>query len=371
MPTCKNCTTAFTITEQDKTFYARINVPAPTLCPACRQQRRLSWRNERTFYQGVSDLSGKPILSIYHPSKPFPVYDQAEWWSDAWDPFDYGREIDWQRSLLAQINELFQAVPRPSLFNRNCVNSYYGNIQESNLNCYYEVGSGWCEESYYSTINIHCKNIMDSHYAHQCELSYYLVNCEHCYSCVYCQNCHNCLETYFSYNCRGCTNCFGCVNLRNVQYYWFNQPVGEAEFIRRIASLGSYAFWQKMKQEFLAFRASSLQPYAVQVKCERSTGDYLSSCEDVRSCFDLVEATNCAYCYRGEKITDSLDCDIGGWPASNLYEVLSADTSSAMIGTVFCWENSFIQYCYHCFTSQDLFGCSLAALACGGSDTVF
>lgn len=357
MPACRQCQQNFTVTDADRAFYAKMDVPAPTLCPLCRQQRRLAWRNERTFYQTKSDLSGKDMLSIYHPSRTFPVYDQEEWWSDTWDPLSYGREIDWNRSLMEQIHELQLTVPRPALFNRNSVNSHYGNLQEGDLNCFYEVGSGWCEESYYGTINIRSKNIVDCHYSQQCELSYELVNCEQCYQSVSCQNCQNCLETYFCYNCRGCQNCFGCVNLRNAQYQWFNQPIAPEEFTKRIAALGSFSQWQTWQQEFARTKQNSPHAWSVQVKCERSTGDYLTYCQGVESCFDLVEATECKYCYRGEKITDSYDCDIGGWPASWLYEVLSSDTSNHAMFNVFCWENSFVQYSYHCFTSHDLFGC--------------
>ncbi|MFA6533637.1 MAG: hypothetical protein WCT37_00525 [Patescibacteria group bacterium] len=358
MPACKNCQSAFTIYPEDRAFYGRIGVPEPTFCPLCRNQRRLAWRNERTFYQGKSDLSGKTILSVYSPDKKFPVYEQAEWWGDAWDPFSYGREIDWQRPMMEQIHDLFLAMPRPALFNRNCVNSHYGNLQESDLNCYYEVGSGWCEESHYGTVNIHCSNILDSHYAHKCELSYYLINCENCYNGVYCQNCHDCLETYFCYNCRGCSNCFGCVNLRNAKYHWFNEPISEADFKNRLQELGKYSFYQKAKDDFFDFKKKNIQAHAIQVKCENSTGDYLTYCHDVKNCSDLKEATNCKYFYRGEKVTDSYDCDNSGWPASWLYEVLSADTSAHCMFNIFSWENSFIQYCFQCFTSQDLFACS-------------
>ena len=288
MPQCKNCQQDFVITPEDKKFYGKIGVPEPTLCPICRNQRRLAWRNERTFYQIKSDLSGKEILAVYPADPPrlasgeagkkFPVYEQEEWWSDKWDPFAYGREINWNRSIREQIQELFLAVPRPALFNRNCVNSHYGNLQESDLNCYYEVGSGWCEESHYSTVNIHCKNILDSHYNRKCELSYYLINCEDCYNGVYCENCHNCLETYFCYNCRGCSNCFGCVNLRSAKYHWFNQPISEAEFKHRLKELGKYSFYQKAKQEFLDFKKTNIHLYANLVKCERATGDYLTYC---------------------------------------------------------------------------------------------
>jgi len=39
--------------------------PHPTLCPASRYQRRLSFRNERTYYQRSCDLTGKMVISLF------------------------------------------------------------------------------------------------------------------------------------------------------------------------------------------------------------------------------------------------------------------------------------------------------------------
>ena len=58
--TCKNCNSNFEITDEDLKFYEKVSpefngkkclIPAPTLCSDCRQQRRLSFRNERNLYK--------------------------------------------------------------------------------------------------------------------------------------------------------------------------------------------------------------------------------------------------------------------------------------------------------------------------------
>ncbi|MBU0627024.1 hypothetical protein KKG31_00015 [Patescibacteria group bacterium] len=47
-------------------FYSKVSpiiagkkylIPAPTLCPDCRQQRRISFRNERSLYKRKCDLT--------------------------------------------------------------------------------------------------------------------------------------------------------------------------------------------------------------------------------------------------------------------------------------------------------------------------
>jgi hypothetical protein len=39
------CTTAFRIIPEELSFYRRMNLPLPRLCPNCRHHERLSWRN--------------------------------------------------------------------------------------------------------------------------------------------------------------------------------------------------------------------------------------------------------------------------------------------------------------------------------------
>jgi len=62
---------------------------SPTLCPDCRQQRRLAFRNERNLYKRKCSATGEDIISIYSPDKPYRVYNQEFWWSDKWNPLDY------------------------------------------------------------------------------------------------------------------------------------------------------------------------------------------------------------------------------------------------------------------------------------------
>jgi hypothetical protein len=95
---CPHCRATFPITDMDLEFYDKVSpvfngkkyaIPTPTLCPDCRQQRRLSFRNIRKLYKRKCDATEKDIVSIYSPDKPFTVYNQDYWWSDAWSPLDY------------------------------------------------------------------------------------------------------------------------------------------------------------------------------------------------------------------------------------------------------------------------------------------
>ncbi len=103
---CKKCDVSFEITDKDLEFYDKISpifngekysIPTPKLCPDCRQQRRLSFRNERKLYKRKCDATGKNIVSIYSPGKPYKVYNSDFWWSDSWDAMDYGKDFDFNK----------------------------------------------------------------------------------------------------------------------------------------------------------------------------------------------------------------------------------------------------------------------------------
>jgi len=94
MPQCKHCQSPFKITPQELELLEKLSptfegkkfqIPPPTLCPDCRQQRRMAWRNERKLYRRTCDLTGKSIVSTYHPDTAFPVYSAEAWFGDAWE----------------------------------------------------------------------------------------------------------------------------------------------------------------------------------------------------------------------------------------------------------------------------------------------
>ena len=122
---CQNCKQQFTIEPDDFTFYQKMDVPAPKLCPQCRYIRRLLDRNEYNFYKRTCDATGKSIISIYRPDVPFPVYTQEYWKSDAWDALSYGLDFDFNRPFFEQYEKLRRTVPHLALVNSSSVNSEY------------------------------------------------------------------------------------------------------------------------------------------------------------------------------------------------------------------------------------------------------
>jgi hypothetical protein len=131
--TCLLSGETFVVTDRDMTLYdqmspvfgsKKFSIPSPTLAPITRMQRRMAFRNERYLYEKKSCLSGKTLVTMYHPDDDRKVCEPKLWHGDTWSAFDYGRKVDFNRPILAQIGELWHDVPMMALYstgtNENC-----------------------------------------------------------------------------------------------------------------------------------------------------------------------------------------------------------------------------------------------------------
>src|SRR3989338_9446388 len=162
---CQNCKQNFTIETEDFNFYEKIKVPPPTWCPECRLVRRLMWRNEHSLFRrpnGTPGSSGEHI-SIYHPEAKITTYDKDFWWSDKWDPFDYGVEYDFSRPFFEQFKELLEKVPHIALFDSKSINARFCNFTIEMKNSYLLTATWSSEDSMYSNRLANCKFMHDSY----------------------------------------------------------------------------------------------------------------------------------------------------------------------------------------------------------------
>ncbi|HEY5714684.1 MAG TPA: hypothetical protein VIT68_05020, partial [Candidatus Gracilibacteria bacterium] len=216
--TCAVSGEKFVITDEDLAFYEKIGVPAPTLCPAERMRRRLCWRNVQNLYSRKCDGTGKTIVSHHHADQPYPVYDNRYWWSDAWDPLDYGQDYDFDHPFFEQFKALHNTVPQLAIMNDNGVNSencLYCDDFAFGKDCYLVTGSWKTKNSMYSDNVNHGTDIFDCASVNlQCELCYECIDCQHLYHCSFLQQSSNCSDCAFGQDLIGCRNCFGCVGLR-------------------------------------------------------------------------------------------------------------------------------------------------------------
>ena len=109
---CKNCSQHFEVTQNDRDFYKKVSpsfvgkkyqIPDPTLCPHCRRQRRLSFKNELQLYKNTCVGCGTGIISRFHEKSVFQNYCNKCWSSDNWDAREYARSVNFHRPFFEQL----------------------------------------------------------------------------------------------------------------------------------------------------------------------------------------------------------------------------------------------------------------------------
>ncbi len=339
---CQNCKQDFPITPDDFLFYEKINVPPPTWCPMCRFQRRALFRNERKLFRNIDAATGDVIFSLYPPEAGFPVYNDAYWVSDNWDPFSFGMDFDPSRPFLAQLFELSQKVPRPRTNTVNMVRSEYSANAANLKDCYLLFNSNATEDSSYGNAVDTSKNCFDNSHVQSSERCYESFWLTKCYATHFSSQCEDCVSVWFSKNCQGCTNCFGCVNLRNKSYYFFNEPLSKEAYEEKIASLGlsQWSSIVEMEKKARVFWKAFPVKYAQGIKNVGSTGEYVTHSKNVRNGYLVREGEDMAYSQYCQvpPCKDSMDILVGGMNSSLIYE-----------GSVCGWNSSQVRFAWECW----------------------
>lgn len=368
--TCKQCGQNFTIFDEDLKFYEKISpifnkkkfpIPPPNLCPDCRQQRRLTFRNERILYYRTCDLTGKKIISLYSPDKKNKVYNTADWWKDKWDAKDYARDFDSARPFFEQFYELMLDVPEISLMNddgRSSENCAYTNDFAYSKNCYLCFVTWYNESCAYSTGIHYSKDTFDSLDTMNSELCYETIDCDNCYRGVYLQYSEGCNDCYFGYDLRSCKNCFKCAGLKNKQYYIENKPYSKEEYEKNLkdALLSSYENFEKAKKEYFEFLLKVPHRNVFVVNCENCRGNKLKNCKNVWG-FESYGCEDCRYIYHCSPLKDCYDLTNTG-KSELCYDTVVSNDAYGSFFTNECWNTNNSYYCNHCFNCDYLFGCS-------------
>ncbi len=316
---CGQCSGAFDVSDADMTMLLKVaptfggkifGIPPPTLCPDCRQQRRLEFRNERSLYRRTCDLCKKSIIAIYPADSVFTVYCPDCWWSDRWDSKEFGRDIDFSRPIFPQIRSLQEVVPRISLNVVNNENSEFVNLSGYNKNCYLIHAGEYNEDCLYGTQVIKSIGCMDTLDCLESQYCYEVTNIEKSHSLSFSRDCSNCSESAFLSDCRGCSQCLFCSNLRNKRHYVRNKQVTPEAYAIELNNISQALNEGKREQlfrEFLEMHERSLHRAALIINCENASGDFLKNSRNVRHCFDLSYGEDCAYIYTGFHVKDLMD----------------------------------------------------------------
>lgn len=358
---CQNCRIDFVIEPEDFEFYDNMGVQAPSLCPSCRAQKRLMFRNERVFYKRNCDKCAKSIVSMYSANKQYPVWCHDCYFSESWDPMEFGVAYDSTRSFFEQVRELWDKVPKVALLQTNPVNSEYTNFCADVKNCYLVTQSSNCEDCSYGHWIQKCKDGVDLSFSHETELSYESDDCYNSSKLFYSKGCDSCLESYFLYDSRGCSNCIGCINLRNKQYYIFNQPYSKAEYEKFLsdARLDTREGVEALREKAREFILTQPRKFAEIYNAPDSTGNYIKNAKNCRDSFHAYDAEDCRYAvhaFRGAK--DCMDIDACGRSAERVYNSFGGSlNASNIISSVRCIGSTYTEYSAHCLNANYNLGC--------------
>lgn len=359
--TCKNCGNQFQITDWDRNFYNKINVPFPTHCLFCRSQRRQAQLNQLNLFKRKCDGTHEDIISNYPPDSPYKVYSQKYWATDNFDALKYGRDYDFSKPFFQQYAELRKVVPCASLFTdfMHDENSEYTNSAGKNRNCYMIFDSDENWDCMYSYGMNGSKSSIDCYRVQKLELCYEVVDCRNCYNCYFTYKSENCSDSIFLNNCIGCQHCIYCSNLKNKKHHVFNEPVSKERYEEIKSSLSSHNNLMHKLEKFYKFRLHFPQRYMRGFSNEDVSGDHLVHCKNVHDSFDSMYLWDGKYCNQiFIKGKDFMDCDECG-ESELVYE--STNVAYNCYNMRFCVQcmqqaNSHT-YCYYCMGGHDLFGC--------------
>lgn len=364
---CKQCQASFSITDKDMRFYDKISpifngkkyqIPTPTFCPDCRQQRRLAFRNEKSLYKRKCDISWKMILSIYSPDKPYKVYNTKDRRSDKWDGLDYGRDINFNESILSQINSLHHEVPMLSInviANENCD---YVNYCWYSKSCYLSYNCDYSENLLYCSNCIKCEHSLDLYKCSDSTACFDSIDLYNCYNISHSNFCFDSNNSAYIMHCRNVSHCFGCINLVNREFCIFNTQYTKEDYSAKLSELTqlspeeqfklSREIWLKYPVLFMRWSNN-----------EKVTGNYIFNSKSAENCFDVKDCENIQNCGTVNTIQNCHDWNHTWYDSSWCYELSSC--GDRIVKSAFSFNirsiGNDVLYCFLWTNLKDCFGC--------------
>ncbi len=366
---CKYCNISFSITDEDLDFYRKISpkinwevfkIPTPSLCPKCRQQRRLTFRNERKLYKRKCDLSWENIISVYSPDKNYKVYKQNYWLWDRWNPLDFWQDYDFNETFFEQFDKLLKKVPHMWTNIFNSENSDFNSFSQNLKNCYLCTRTAHSEKIYYSYL-VYDKSIncFDCYNLDHWENCYEVIDSKNCYKTFFSKNCIDSSDLILCNNCNNCSNCFWCTNLNSKKYCFFNEELTSDEYFKRLENIN---LWSKkelnnFKIKFDINRLKYPVKENTNINSENCTWNNILNSKNLKYCFDCNEVED------GKNLNWSLywenqyDTDFNYY-SKNTLEQISCGTVNTILFSFATFESNHIYYCFNMHNCKDCFWCA-------------
>jgi len=299
------------------------------------------------------------VIAVYPKESEFPVLCEDCFWSDKWDPSEYGRDFDFGRPFFEQFRELAVIVPRIAITRAKCINSDYALNCIENKNCYLTSGADYNEDCMYGINTQRSKSCIDHYLIYDSELCYGCIDSTRLYNCVSCQDCADCSDSWFLYDSKGCNHCAFSSNLRNKSYVLFNKQLSKEEYDRQIEEIISRIMedpdW--IYKNMVKVRSKAIHRHALVLNTENSSGHVVRNCKNARYVFDAEDLEDCKYIFYGLDAKDSYDCSCLGFECRLNYELTSACNAYNCSFSVSSLYNHNASYTVSCFNCEYIFGC--------------
>ena len=332
---CKHCNISFEITDKDFEFYEKISpkfdgrkylISSPNLCPDCRQQRRLSFINERKLYKRECSKTWKSIISIFSPDKKFKVYDSKEWWWNDYEWLEYWKKINFEKPFFIQYWELFKIVPKQNLVIENSENSEYNNYLSNSKNSYLSIWSWGVEDSAYISASWENKNSFDVWWSYGIENSYEIFNSASLFKSFYSQWCVDSSDLIFCRDCFNCQNCLFCYQLVWKKYCIMNKEYSKEDYNKKLIELDLFNFNKltEYNKIFNNFLLSKPQKFINSTNSQNITWDYIYDSNNCKMSFNVVDLEDSTYAYECWRIKNLFDCShIYDWEWLSLDSIMN------------------------------------------------
>ncbi len=356
--TCTLSQQEFTITDDDVKFYEKLGVPAPTLCPIVRLARRMSFRNERVIYYRKCDVTGKKIVSSFHESSPHKVFDKEYWYSEQFDPMNYGRDFDFSRPFFDQFHEFLLNIPLPSLRVESSENCDFNSDTGKSKDCYLCSRTHESEKMLYcyrgnqSSECVDCRQVRD-----HCEMLYECIECSNCYNSQFLEHCAQCVDCSYLHSCTNCNNCFLCTGLERKQFYFMNEKYTKEAYEKKISefNLKSQKDRKLLIDKFTDLKKNIPKSNSI-INSDDCTGSSIFGSKSCHQCYDIQNIQDGRYLFNINNSTDVCDCYSGKKQELN-YECTSCSRSYNTKFSMRVTDSSDCDYCLYSRNSKHLFAC--------------
>ncbi len=366
---CRTCEQPFPFSEEEQQIlrdtspkYGGVcyEIPAPKDCGECRAKVLSQFHNDANLYKNTCIGSQKELLAGYSPESWAKVMDYELWFSDAFNPLDHGRDIDFSKTFFEQFRDLVREVPRLNISVNNLENSPYVNAAGYIKNSYLLFNASHDENCLYSYGIFNCKDSSDMSYSKEMELCYECVDSEGCYQSSYIQDSKQCRDSYFLFDCRNCTNCIGSWGLRNKENYIFNKPASkeEVETMKKKIQAMNWREIQEFSQKFQDHVGKYPRKHLLGEGNEDVSGNYLDNCTNVYRSYAMRDAENCYDCSSSHTIKDAISVIQWGERSDHLYYCMEVggDANHVALSNLVWMGVSYMYYSDMCFASNNCFG---------------